>query len=779
MASSSLACAACMRRLVLAPLAARAALPEATFIPSVRFLDARRNRSTQAIQTQHDFEKVWGEEEAEPAEEREAKQQARTQELAAQYALKKLKVIDDPFHVGQAVVASLKKDQFDNALVLTEKASRTMNVVVSWNAILAYQLGKGEIKTAFKTFNNMKKRGQLPNVQTYTTIFSGLLNATNKSVAVAEAVKHYNLLLQDARLEANIFHTNAVLKLCAQAHDLDQMLLIANTLDNKARTPDSTTYTVLLEGIRHKVWAELKGMDPRESERYRKDMGDKAMILWSEVVRKWKNGRLRVDERLVNAMARTYPFQQERSLRPEDSKIFDLLQEVMNIPNYAKDPDWDKKEAKRLEREPVEEDSKGRPKASLTKSGSGGTGMFAKPGPRTLGLILEVLGGARRSALAIKYWNKLVDDFGVQPDKDNYFRMLVLLKASKSSAHVAWLLTHSRAGVLNAGHFTTAMNVCINDNINPNAVDNALSILKRANEVLPPNQEELMMLHRLYLRTALVSHHRFRKQSMQGGEDAARASYARQIWKALEELWPSYHQLHKQWFEIAPKQAISDSAAKMMKERKQDRSGRDAPLTDGQVRNAQREVIALARNMYAACNKLMVEEMLSKEELEPARRRAAAMNREIQRFYSDRGQQEPNLAPPKMARQISRAQDAASKRASATGEGLDEPTAEDVADQRIADEAAEFAEETAPAISQDGIERVGAEFVWDTRKPMGSRKGGSRSKADEQEEEEPDMRRMNRRLMSVLDAEKGMAGRRGRRDNGPRRASRERTNAAW
>ena len=90
-------------------------------------------------------------------EDREVKQQARTQELAAQYALKKLKVIDDPFHIGQAVVASLKKDQFDNALALTEKASRTMNVVVSWNAILAYQLGKGEIKTAFKTFNNVSR----------------------------------------------------------------------------------------------------------------------------------------------------------------------------------------------------------------------------------------------------------------------------------------------------------------------------------------------------------------------------------------------------------------------------------------------------------------------------------------------------------------------------------------------------------------------------------------------------------------------------------------------
>lgn len=623
----------------------------------------------------------------------------------------------------------------------------------------------------------MKKRGQLPNVQTFTTIFSGLLNATNKSVAVAEAVKHYNLLLQDSRLEANIFHTNAVLKLCAQAHDLDQMLLIANTLDNKARSPDSTTYTVLLEGIRHKVWAELKGMEAQESERYRKDMADKAGILWSEVVRKWKNGRLRVDERLVNAMARTYPFHQERNVRPEDSKILDLLQEMMNIPNYAKEPDWDKKEAKRLEREPVEEDTKGRPKTSLAKSG-----MFAKPGARTLGLILEVLGGARRSALAIKYWNKLVDDFGVHPDQDNYFRMLVLLKASKSSAHVAWLLTHSRAGVLNAGHFITAMNVCINDNINPNAVDNALSILNRANEVLPPGQEELMMLHRLYLRTALVSHHRFRKQSMQGGEDAARASYARQIWKALEDLWPSYHQLHKQWFDMAPKQAISDAAAKMMKERKQDKSGKAALLTDGQVRNAQREVIALARNMYAACNKLMVEDMLPKEELDPARKRAAAMNREIQRFYSDRGDQEPNLAPPrdtdkKAARQLRRAQEAASKTQPPADE-VNELTAEEAADQLLADEAAEFAEETAPAVSQDGIERVGAEFVWDTRKPMGSRKGGSRSNAEDQERE-PDMRHLNRRLSKALDAEKNGAGRRGQRDFAPRRTSRERNNPVW
>jgi hypothetical protein len=592
----------------------------------------------------------------------------------------------------------------------------------------------------------MKKRGQKPNVQTFTTIFSGLANCSNKKVAVAEAVKHYNMLLQDTRLDANIIHTNAVLRLCSQAHDLDQMLLIANTLDNKLRTPDATTYTILFEGIRHKVLAEVKDMEPKESERYRTEMAEKAMVLWSEVTRKWKAGTLAVDERLIVAMARTYPFQQERNAKPEDSKILDLLQEMMGVPNYAKFPDWNKQEAKRREAEPFDEEV-GRKKTSKAVATSRNRSNQAKPGTRTLGLILEVLGASRRSSLAIKYWNKLVDDFGVQPDHDNYFRMLVLLKFSKSSSHIAWLLKNSDRNVLNAGHFNVALEACINDNINTNAVNNAQQVLERAKEVLPRGNEELMKFHRMYLRVALVSHHGFRQQSMRGQQRPARQAYGRQILSALEYLWKPYQDLHRHWFEIAPGSVITDKAAANLSNatsntqlaaKNQNKVFKSAPLSQGQVRNSQREVIALARNIYAAYNKLMVERMLPEKELAPVRARAASINREIQRFYEDRGEQEPNLPQRDPSKQDVRRRGrlpgaASAKDLSAFTDDVfdaEEPALvgrgpeEESEDRRLAALADQLAEETALE-GQDlaGLPRVGAEFVWASRSPMGAKKG--------------------------------------------------------
>src|SRR5687767_13017014 len=152
MASNILGCAACMRRLVLAPLAARA-LSETTILASTRGISARRAASTKAIQTK-DFEEVFS---GSPLteEEKEARDRESKEKLAQQFAKRKLAKINDPFHIGHAVVAALREGKFEGAVLLTEKASRTMNVVVSWNALIAHQLGKGELKTAFKTFNNV------------------------------------------------------------------------------------------------------------------------------------------------------------------------------------------------------------------------------------------------------------------------------------------------------------------------------------------------------------------------------------------------------------------------------------------------------------------------------------------------------------------------------------------------------------------------------------------------------------------------------------------------
>lgn len=85
-------------------------------------------------------------------------------------------------------------------------------------------------------------------------------------------------------------------------------------------------------------------------------MVEKVMVLWLEVIRKWKVGILVVDERFIVVMVCMYLFQQEWNVKFEDSKILDLFQEMMGVFNYVKFLDWNKQEVKWCEVEFFDEE---------------------------------------------------------------------------------------------------------------------------------------------------------------------------------------------------------------------------------------------------------------------------------------------------------------------------------------------------------------------------------------------------------------------------------------
>lgn len=155
MANSILACSACMRRLVLSSPFGSQALSRTGSIALTGALRSRRAFAVKAVQSD-DFGALFNKEPL-TQEEKEAREKESKEKLAEKYARHKLSKIDDPFHIAQAVNAALREGKFDNALLLTEKASRTMDVVVSWNALLGYQLEQGQLKAAFKLFNNVSK----------------------------------------------------------------------------------------------------------------------------------------------------------------------------------------------------------------------------------------------------------------------------------------------------------------------------------------------------------------------------------------------------------------------------------------------------------------------------------------------------------------------------------------------------------------------------------------------------------------------------------------------
>lgn len=63
--------------------------------------------------------------------------------------------MDDPWNIAQYVENALAKDRFDEALLLTKTAGKDLQVVVSWNHLINYLLGKQQLKNAIKLYNDV------------------------------------------------------------------------------------------------------------------------------------------------------------------------------------------------------------------------------------------------------------------------------------------------------------------------------------------------------------------------------------------------------------------------------------------------------------------------------------------------------------------------------------------------------------------------------------------------------------------------------------------------
>ncbi|KAK5988823.1 Pentatricopeptide repeat-containing protein [Cladobotryum mycophilum] len=582
---------------------------------------------------------------------------------------KHLDLMEDPWHIAQYVEQTLKRDRFDEALLLTQKASNDAQVVVAWNHLINYQLNKDRLKPAIKLYNEMKKRGQLPNVQTFTIIFRGCARSNHPKLAVAEAIKHYNILLNDTRLQPNSIHLNAVLNVCARAGDLDSMFLMVDSINDSTRAPTAYTYTTIFNAMRHQAIQNSKDVSEEQQLANVQKIIDRAKSIWTEVIDKWTRGKLVIDEELVCAMGRLLLMSRNRE---EKRDILDLLQQTMNIPNLAKSPETDAYQDPDMQNIAISGVS--------SKTVPATKAVYAIPGRNSLALVLTILASAKLTTCGIKYWNLMVRHYGIVPDSDNWLRLFGMLKVARASAHAASILDILPDAYLGPKPFRIAMETCVRDNINQNAIVNANrvldSMLNRLTTV--PDLHTL----RLYLRVALVSHYHMREMAQKGDEAAAKREYGMQITSALARLWDPYKTAHYHYFKVSKKEA---------------RTQGDSGL--GELYNDKREVIALARHMFSAFNKVLNERMLPDEDLRELRPIGAKINREIQAFYANREELEPKLR------------------------------------QRSADEGAEGVEAVDVEEEEVSIKR-GGDFVWNTTRPVDIMTRENRRQAGRDEEDQ-------------------------------------------
>ncbi|KAI0408679.1 hypothetical protein F4802DRAFT_548523 [Xylaria palmicola] len=484
-------------------------------------------------------------------------------------ARKELEYLGDPLHIANRVRLALGKDNLELASEITRQASKDHNVTVSWNYLIDYQLQHGRLHAALKLYNEMKKRAQLPNAQTFTIIFRGCAKSEHPKLAVAEAVKLYQNMLSVGRIKPNVIHLNAVLQVCAKVGDLDSMFTILNSSDDPLRSPNNLTYTTIFNALRMKADKQPANEDDtgrlteREIEREKQSAIQRARTIWEEVISRWKSGSLIIDEELVCAMGRILLMGGYR----EADGIEGLLEQTMMIPRA---------ENKGL---PLPEGTKNTDPAaprSVTKAPGAPAFTHAVPGNNSLSMILEAVEKTGRTTKAIKYWNVFTQHYKVVPDADNWTRALGVFQRGKNSGRAATTLRSMPSHVVTPKHVRLAMKTCLRDNLNKSALDNATVILQVMGRSLRAPDMRAM---RTYLQVAHASKRSFDKEA-QHDYAGAIDSWAKNMAAALDHLFGPYQTAVKKYFNGSPN--TKDSKASAL------------------AQNSKTEVVALARKMSAA-----------------------------------------------------------------------------------------------------------------------------------------------------------------------------------
>ncbi|KAI1771282.1 hypothetical protein F4818DRAFT_209259 [Hypoxylon cercidicola] len=522
-------------------------------------------------------------------------------------ALKQLQYLKDPLHIAAYVKKTLENDNFEEAALITRKASKNTKVAVSWNFLIDYQLQRDKLHAAIKLYNEMKKRAQLPNAQTFTIIFRGLARSAHPKLAVSEATRIYNTMLAStSRIRPNTIHMNAILQVCAKAEDIDSMFTIAETANDGLRAPNSLTYTIILNALRSEVdkpsYETLKDL---EVEKNKAQAIQRARAVWEEVTSKWRAGSIVIDEELVCAMGRILLI---GGYHDADS-VEALLEQTMMISQDEK--------AKALQ--PPKEAEDDGPNTDITPPAKvdsqkikapGSAISHALPGNNSLSMILLALEKTGKTTKAQRYWDIFTKQHGVIPDADNWHRLLTTLCRGKNAFQTVSCLRKIPSKLMVPKNFRIAIRTCLRDNLNRSAFHHATQVL----EIMLSNlQIPDMIVLRTYLRIAYANK-RYFSETMKS-EEAAKMAWGKQLLTALENLQRPFMLMAKHC------------------------------ENDGPEANSMQELIALARRMIATYDRLIFSNMVTPEAerwIKPARNN---LNKTVVRHFELMAEIDPKYRP--------------------------------------------------------------------------------------------------------------------------------------
>ncbi|KAI9689772.1 MAG: hypothetical protein M1822_009654 [Bathelium mastoideum] len=370
-------------------------------------------------------------------------------------------------------------------------------------------MSKGKLNAALKLYNEMKKRAQFPDSHTYLLLLRGFAENPELPNSLGNALAIYHSMSADgARVLPSIIHSNAMLKVCIRADNMDALRGVYSQLpDSGPGAPDKLTFTTMLNALRldrYNINTDL--MSEEQLAKTRESAVIEGRQLWDNIRKRWMGGKILIDTNLVCAMGRLLL----TGVRASDwDDVLSLVEQTMHIPRFV--PRLGTKERQRSHAAP-------RLKAPYVAAGlkkdvqlenmgaSGEDGYrargefdvipadesnpfdskssstaFAQPDSNTLSLILEACLKMASKKMADQYWDLLTQKFNILPDLDNIHMYLRCLRVYRSSAQTARLLreelTRDATIKPEAKTFRIAMSCCGRDTRNPNVMTNANQIM--------------------------------------------------------------------------------------------------------------------------------------------------------------------------------------------------------------------------------------------------------------------------------------------------------------
>ncbi|KAI8936886.1 hypothetical protein NX059_006122 [Plenodomus lindquistii] len=416
---------------------------------------------------------------------------------------RELRYLQDPLELAEFVSKELRKDKVDEMLQLVIMASHSMECVVSWNHIVDYYLTKGRVNDALKVYNDMKKRAQFPDAYTYTILLRGLSENAHLSGVLSKALSIYHSLsAPNSRVEPSIIHTNAALRVCARAMDMDALWGIAGKIpENGPAAANARTYLTIINALRQSLLLNGPRGESAEAAARRKDRGImEARRMWEGIVGRWRSADLIIDEELICAMGRLLL----AGARPRDwDDVLSLVEQTMDVPRFVPRLGTEERQLAgvprlrapnvpqqlRYDDDHLSPDSKGmRGDEFLAVKPQGISGMvpsalsYVRPGNNTLTLVQEVCLKTVASKASEEYWDALTDPgtYNVVPDLASLHMRLRNIRLARASGQAVKLIQEQMVdqGIKpRPGTYRIAMSACFRDKNNHNSLNHGFQIL--------------------------------------------------------------------------------------------------------------------------------------------------------------------------------------------------------------------------------------------------------------------------------------------------------------